>query len=178
MKAIALATLTSTALLCAACFVERPSQSFECSDNADCSGFAENRQCRSGYCVVPNCPSDCTSCDEEAQTCLVECSSSASCGNVICPSGWDCTINCIGGNACNDVDCFSGSRCAITCSGTDACRTVDCSSACKCDLACAAGACDTPDCPTVGNGTNQVQCTADGSPTGTCDSSPPGCTSC
>ncbi|HEY5926347.1 MAG TPA: hypothetical protein VIV11_31895 [Kofleriaceae bacterium] len=71
------------------------------------------------------------------------------------------------------------SKCAITCSGADACETVDCSTACKCDLSCATGACNTPDCPTVGNGTNLMHCTSDGTTTGTCDSAhAAGCTKC
>ena len=159
------------ALLCAlavaACFVDRPSQAFECATTADCES---GRQCTSGYCVVPNCPADCTTCDEAARTCQVECTTADSCGNVTCPSGWDCTINCVGGNACLDIDCLTGSKCSITCTGTDACETVDCSSACKCDLVCASGACNTPDCPSVGNGANQVRCTSDGTATGICDS--------
>ena len=178
MKAVTLGVVVGAALL-AACFVERPSKTYECQTTADCAGFDDNRTCVSGYCVVSNCPGDCTSCDENAQTCVVECTSANSCGSVTCPAGWDCTINCVGGNACSDIDCFSGSRCAINCVGADACETVDCSSACKCDLNCVAGACNTPDCPTVGNGANQVECTNDGTDTGMCDSAhASGCTKC
>jgi hypothetical protein len=178
MTVRALAAVMSATLI-AACFVDRPSHTFECQTTADCARFDDNRQCRGGYCIVPNCPADCTECDEDARTCLVECSTGDSCGNVTCPSGWDCTINCIGTNACNDVDCLAGSKCTVTCAGSGACDAVDCRAACRCDLTCAAGACDTPVCPTVGMGANQVRCTSDGTSAGTCDSSrASGCTKC
>ncbi|HEX5061696.1 MAG TPA: hypothetical protein VFV99_20155, partial [Kofleriaceae bacterium] len=132
-----------------------------------------------GYCVVSSCPRDCTECDEVEKTCTAECTSAASCNNVTCPTGWDCTIHCTGANACADITCESDSKCAITCSGTDACETVFCTAACKCDLDCAAGACNTPSCPTVGNGGNQVQCTTDGTNTSNCDSGhAAGCATC
>jgi hypothetical protein len=174
---------TSAALLVAAllvaCFVERPSDSFKCSTQADCMGLDGNRVCTSGFCVVPNCPSDCTTCDEAKKTCLAECTSSTSCGQVTCPSGWTCTINCTGGNACADVDCAAGSTCIVTCSGTDACETVDCGAACACDLTCATGACNAPNCPTVGNGANLMRCTTDGTQNANCDSAhAAGCTRC
>lgn len=178
MRPATLGALLGAALL-AACFVDRPSDSFKCSTNTDCAGYDDNRLCKSGFCVVPNCPSDCTDCDEELKTCTADCTSSESCGSVTCPSGWTCTITCTGGNACSNIDCLSGSKCTIACNGTDACETVDCSASCSCDLDCAIGdACNTPDCPVVGNGANQVQCTSDGTSTGACDSSPSGCAKC
>jgi hypothetical protein len=168
-----------SAALIAACFVERPSETFECGTTADCAKFDDDRQCRGGYCVVPNCPPDCTECDEEARTCLVQCTTSESCGNVTCPSGWDCTINCAGGSACSDIQCLSGSKCSVTCSGVNGCDTIDCADACSCDVVCAAGSCEVPDCPSVGQGANQVQCTTDGTTTSNCDSShASGCTKC
>src|SRR5215510_13238400 len=95
----------------AACFVDRPTEQFTCKTTADCSGFPENRQCVSGFCVVPNCPSDCTTCDEELKTCTADCSTGDTCGFVTCPSGWTCTINCNGDNACDNVTCQGGSTC-------------------------------------------------------------------
>jgi len=178
MKAVTLGIVAGAALI-AACFVDRPSKAFECQTTADCAGFDDNRQCSAGYCVVSNCPRDCTTCDEQARTCAIECTSDNSCGSVTCPDGWDCAINCLGANACNDVDCYGGSSCTINCSGFNACETVDCSFACKCDLICADGACNVPSCPTVGNGANRVYCTDDGTPAGICDSAhASGCTKC
>ena len=171
MRTGTLGALLGGAIVFAACFIERPSETLECSSNDDCVGFADNRQCQSGYCVVPNCPDDCTSCDEAARTCNVDCTSDERCsGTITCPSGWSCTINCDGEGACDDVQCNSGSRCNITCSDTGSCDHVDCNDACQCDLACALGACDSFSCPTRGNGANQVTCTQDGTTATPCDS--------
>ena len=158
--------------LLAACFVDRPSQSFECTTSATCTN---GRVCKSGYCVEPMCPSDCTSCDEDKQTCIVECTSGDDCGNVNCPNGWTCNINCVGGGACNDINCASGSKCNITCTGDSACQDISCRDACSCDLQCVGDfACDTYSCP--GNGANR--CSVDGTTDTPCDSSPAGCTKC
>lgn len=178
MKASTLGAVLSTALI-AACFVDRPSNGYECTTTADCADFDDNRQCSGGYCVVPNCPSDCTSCDEGARTCAIDCTSADDCGSVTCPGGWDCTINCVGDGACNNVTCTAGASCEITCTGSGACNNIDCDAACKCDLECAAGACDTPVCPSVGNGANRVYCTSDGTDGANCDSAhAAGCTKC
>jgi hypothetical protein len=178
MKSLGLGALMSAALF-AACFVDRPTGALECTSNADCAGFDDNRQCVAGYCVVSNCPSDCTECDEAQQTCLAECTSADSCGSVTCPSGWTCTIHCTGTNACSDINCQNGSHCTVSCAGTGACETVSCANACTCDLACEGDACNTPECPVVGNGANQVHCTSDGTDTGTCDSAhAAGCAKC
>ena len=167
------------AALFAACFVDRPSEAYACKTDADCVGFTDGRQCKSNYCVIPNCPADCSSCDEADKLCTADCTSADSCGSVTCPSGWTCTINCTGGNACSDITCLSGSKCDVVCSGTDACENVNCTAACKCDLTCGAGECGTPTCPQVGNGTNAVRCTTDGTNTGMCDSAhAAGCTKC
>ena len=171
MRTTSLGGVLSAAVAIAACFVDRPSESLECSTTDDCAALADNRQCQSGYCVVPNCPDDCTSCDENARTCNVDCTTDERCADTItCPSGWTCTITCTGDNACDDVQCNSGSRCDIACSGTGACEQIDCDNACQCDLACAAGACNGFSCPTRGNGANQVTCTEDGTTATPCDS--------
>jgi len=178
MQARTLGALMSAALV-AACLVDRPTEKYACSTTADCAGFSDNRVCKSNFCVIPSCPADCPMCDEDQKLCPVDCTSAAGCGSVTCPTGWTCTINCTGGNACNNITCEAGSHCAITCTGTDACETVDCSAACKCDLTCATGACNTPRCPVVGNGANQVECTTDGTNTASCDSAhAAGCTKC
>jgi hypothetical protein len=158
-------------LVVTACFIDRPSQSFECATSTDCS---DGRVCRSGYCVVPMCPSDCTSCDEGQRTCLVECTSGDNCGSVSCPTGWDCTISCIGDGACNDIDCDNGAKCNITCTGDNACDDIDCRDACSCDLQCIGTACNSWSCPIQG----QTRCTSDGTVDSPCDSAPAGCAKC
>lgn len=179
MKAVTLGALMCAAALIAACFVDRPSEAFQCTTTADCASLGGNRQCMDNYCVVVNCPSDCSSCDIAAKTCTAECTTADRCGSVDCPAGWTCTINCTGSNACNNVTCPAGSTCAIACTGANACDNVSCEDACKCDLTCAAGACNTPTCPAVGNGANRVECTSDGTATGNCDSAhAPGCAKC
>lgn len=171
MRSTTFGVLSISAIAIAACFVDRPSEALECASDADCTDLGENRQCEGGYCVVPNCPDDCTSCDEAARTCNVDCTTDARCnGTVTCPSGWTCTITCDGEGACDDVQCSSGSRCNIACNGTDACDFIDCDNACQCDLACVPGACDGFSCPTRGNGANQVTCTEDGTTATACDS--------
>ena len=149
MKASVLAIVLGSSII-AACLVDRPSTSFECSTQADCT---DGRSCTGGYCVVSECPSDCTSCDEAAMTCQVQCTGADDCnGTIDCPSGWTCTINCVGDGACNDIQCASGLKCVITCTGDNACEDVDCSDACACDLACIGAACGSMSCPAVGAG--------------------------
>lgn len=170
MKASTLGGVLAASFI-VACFVDRPTDELACSVDADCSGGSEFRKCSAGYCVVPQCPSDCTSCDEAARSCIIDCSSAGDCdGTIDCPAGWDCTINCIGDGACNDIVCASDSRCTIACSGFNACGDVQCSSACQCDVDCAVGACESMSCPAVGGGGNQVRCTADGTVGAECDS--------
>ena len=170
MKAVGGAALF--VLVIVACTVNRPSEGFTCATDADCT---DNRKCDSGYCVMQNCPADCTSCSEAAKTCIMECSTASSCGSVTCPNGWTCAINCIGAGACTDVSCAGGSKCSINCSGNGACNNISCKDACKCDLQCANGACDTITCPTASGG---EKCTTDGSGGSPCLSSPAGCTKC
>lgn len=171
MRALAGAALS--VLVIVACTVNRPSDSYTCATDTDCT---DNRHCSSGYCVIQNCPSDCTTCNETAKTCTMECSNADSCGNVNCPTGWTCTINCIGDGACNDVSCAGGSKCSINCSGAGACADISCRDACKCDLQCASGACAAISCPT--GATPNDKCTTDGSIGSPCLSSPAGCTKC
>jgi hypothetical protein len=170
MRARTLAGLMAATSI-VACLIDRPSESLTCSTSADCADLTGLHVCTSGYCVVPNCPEDCTACDENLRTCTVDCSSADDCsGTVTCPSGWTCTINCVGDGACADVECQNGSRCAIACSGTGACEDLRCSSACRCDVDCAAGACTSMTCPVRGNGANQIRCTTDQTTATECDS--------
>jgi hypothetical protein len=179
MRALVLGGILGSALI-AACFIERPSENLDCSVTADCESLGADRRCVDGFCVVPNCPADCSSCNETMRTCLVECSDADDCDTSIsCPSGWTCTINCNGDSACNDIVCNSGARCTITCNGAGSCGDVNCDSACQCDVTCAAGACDSTSCPTRGNGANQVHCTEDGTVSTPCDSArAASCASC
>lgn len=153
------------------CFIDRPSEELTCGTTADCAGLSDRHQCMSGYCLVPNCPPSCTSCNETAMTCQVDCTTEAACaGPITCPMGWTCTVSCVGGGACQDVECENGASCDITCSGAGACGAIQCASACACDVACAAGACTSMACPERGGGGNQVQCTVDGLAGTECDS--------
>ncbi|HUS29552.1 MAG TPA: hypothetical protein VMZ53_13660 [Kofleriaceae bacterium] len=160
------------ALSIAACFVHRPSDELVCSSDADCM---DGRKCTSGYCVVPQCPSDCDGCDEAGKSCTMNCSSNDDCNSVNCPSGWTCIINCIGDGACDDVSCSSGSHCTITCTGDGACNDISCRDACECDLLCSGTACDAISCPQTSGG---IKCTTDGTIGSPCLSTAAGCTKC
>ncbi len=154
-----------------ACFVDRPTEELACTSNSQCTRFDPLRVCAGGYCVEPDCPDDCTACDEAAKTCQVDCTSTDDClGQITCPTGWDCTINCVGDGACNDIECQTGAKCTIACTGDNACSDIRCSSACQCDLDCVGTACEAMACPVIGNGANQVRCTADGTTATECDS--------
>jgi hypothetical protein len=179
MRASVLALISSGTLI-VACRVDRPSETLTCGTTADCAELAGDRVCMEGYCIVQNCPDDCSECNETARTCTVDCNAPDDCDTQItCPSGWTCTINCNGDGNCNDIMCTDNSRCTIHCNGTNACDDIDCDNACLCDLTCAAGACDTVSCPTRGNGANQVLCTVDGTTATPCDSSrAASCASC
>jgi len=180
MKASTLGALMAAASI-AACFVDRPSQAFECDTDEACAGFPDNRVCSSGYCVIAQCPALCPQCDEGTKSCPIDCTTTDDCGTVTCPAGWSCSINCVGPNACGNIICQPGSKCAVACSGLDACETLDCDTACQCDLTCdqAGGACNPPSCPVVGNGANQMECTVGGIAGANCQSTrAAGCTKC
>lgn len=183
MRTLLLGAVMSVATM-VACLVDRTSEAFECTSQAQCdTRFPDDdRQCTGGYCIVPDCPDDCTSCDETTNVCNIDCTSVDECfGTITCPPGWHCLINCDGDGACNDISCESGSECDIVCTGFDACGDVTCDDACRCDVTCdeLGGACDSMTCPTIGNGANQVRCTTDGTVDGECDSArAPGCARC
>jgi hypothetical protein len=122
---------------------------FECSGPSDCNG---GRQCVDGLCVDPNapdargpdgsmprpdaepeCPPQCTACDPEERTCVIDCSiDNTNCdGMVTCPEGFACDIRCNIQNSCrNGVSCIAAKSCVISCSGTSACRDVTCAGVC------------------------------------------------
>jgi hypothetical protein len=179
-------------VLLAGCSVNRKSDQFACGSNGDCK---DNRICDRGFCIEQSCPSPCTSCDNVAMTCEVDCAG-RSCGTVHCPSGYTCTINCEGNNACNSVQCGDGTACTVTCDGVMACRRIDCgtkacnitcgatanscpnigcSDSCKCDVSCnGANVCGSMSCPD-----NGTLCTQGGVAGAPCSSSfAPSCSSC
>jgi hypothetical protein len=170
MRALTLSAVLGGVLV-TACLVDRPSETLVCATAADCAGFTDNRVCTGGFCVVSNCPGDCTSCNEALSTCQIDCTSANDCaGTVTCPAGWDCTISCVGDGACNDVICAAETECTISCVGAGACGDVDCSNACRCDLDCMGGACASMACPERGGGNNAVTCTVDSTAATECDS--------
>src|SRR5689334_7592437 len=119
MTARTLGALMGAALF-VACFVDRPTETYACSNDTDCASFSDGRVCRSNFCVLSSCPEDCPACDPQQHTCPIDCTSSSSCGAVTCPAGWTCTINCTGGNACSNIVCEANSKCSIKCSGSAA----------------------------------------------------------
>jgi hypothetical protein len=169
MRTSTLATILVTAMAVAlSCSIDRKSASLTCDTDDDCSLL---QTCTTGYCVDRNCPVSCTSCDENLRTCEVDCTTGACTGMVDCPSGWSCTIDCSATGACGDIVCHDNSSCTIACAGDGACGDIACADACQCDLECVGSACGGKSCPVRGNGGNRVDCTADQTSTGVCDSS-------
>src|SRR5678815_1332889 len=134
---IRVAIIAAVAAIAAAgaCSIDHRSGDFACTKQSDCNG---GRVCDDGFCTDPNaadaptdrpdaadghadaneCPSECTSCNPEAHTCVIDCNAGANCdAQVTCPSGYTCDIRCNVGNSCrNGVDCQSSKGCSITCS--------------------------------------------------------------
>jgi hypothetical protein len=131
MRAAVFAMLATFAI--ASCWVSRKTSDFTCDVDTDCMG---GRKCDRGYCVEEPCPGDCTSCDNNAKTCLVECTSDHHCGSVDCPDGYQCTVQCMAPNACNNVRCHDATSCTVMCSGANACDEVDCNGADACGVTC------------------------------------------
>lgn len=176
---IGLGSLSTTS-----CLVTRRSEGYACDGDGDCTS---GRVCDRGYCVPATCPSVCTSCDLTDKTCSIVCSSSNTCGAVVCPPGYDCTIKCSNPNACSAIDCRASAGCDITCSGqsacgpitcgpqacqidctsTGACSEVNCVDSCQCDIKCNNNACPTSSCPQPGG----LLCTEDGTAATPCASS-------
>lgn len=193
---VVLAAAGLAALATPSCFVHRVTDDFACGSSSECGS---GRVCEQGYCVdgatTVICPSPCQSCDLDAKTCRIDCTSGRPCGNVHCPAGYDCTIRCTNSGACGDVDCAqahgcdvdcSGSSacgnlncgtgaCAVRCSGALACPSVDCAASCKCDVTCnnTALSCPVMSCPMA-----LGPCTQQGSSGAPCSSDPPGCDVC
>lgn len=173
----------------ASCLVDRVTSDYACEGQSDCTA---DRICDSGYCVVPVCPSECSSCSVAERTCQITCNNANRCGAVTCPDGYDCTISCTATGACDSVNCRNGTACDITCSSNNACGNITCGTgacdvkcttpnacdavacgeSCACDVTCADGNCGGTTCPAADT------CTVDGTPATVCESSVGGCNTC
>lgn len=156
-----LALAIAALVVASSCLVNRRSEDFECTSQAQCDPLG--RVCTEGFCVKPDCPDGCDTCDPVAMSCGIDCSTSNKCGGTVsCPAGYDCTIQCTGVNACNDIRCEDGARsCAITCSGNNACDNITCAGGAACTVTCSDGECSSVDC--VDACSCELIC-----PTGTC----------
>lgn len=212
-----IAALFLAVVTVSSCSVKHPSEQYECDTQADCDALGDGRTCMDGLCVggsgggkkdagvvdaarpdaqlppdAATCPSQCTSCDLTAKTCVIDCAVNpqACLPQVICPAGFACNIKCSSPNSCrNGVSCVMGTacniectsfgscrnvqcglgRCRVNCAGGDSCRGVSCGQSCACDVLCPDPArcenviCTSPTCDTFSGG---------------CTSQRPGCTTC
>jgi hypothetical protein len=199
------------ALAAAGCSVNHRSGDFTCERQADC---ATGRACIEGFCVAlqadasvqdanvvidappPDanlCPTQCTSCSNDAKTCTIDCrlNGGACNGPVKCPEGWNCNVLCSTTNACRSgITCPADRSCNITCSGRmscakfecgsgpcnvdctgmESCTELSCGKACACDITCVTTAacngltCKSEDCAL------QRGCTSLSLPTTVCNS--------
>jgi hypothetical protein len=144
------------------CTVQRVSDGYTCSSNADC---ALDRVCTQGYCVIGQnplldaprpdaavCPAICNNtCDFTKGTCMIVGTGS---GNIACPAGWHCNIECGTAGACGTLNCTNAASCTIECTANNACLGITCGTK-NCDVTCTGhAACGNINC-TSGN------CTAD-----------------
>ena len=114
------------------CSVNRVSDGYACTDNAQC---ANDRVCSQGYCVIGQrpvdarpldaavCPAACDSCDFQTTTCTITGTGS---GNLTCPTGWNCDINCGTTGACGTISCTNAASCNIDCTADMACLGITC----------------------------------------------------
>jgi hypothetical protein len=160
LAVIALGSLSSTS-----CFVDRLSDRYTCTSDAQCM---DGRTCNNGYCVQSPCPTACSSCDVAAKICNINCTQNRPCGDVQCPDGYDCRIDCSRAGSCGRITCGPG-PCDISCTGAGACPSIDCTSSCACDVRCnnAVGVCPDVSCPMVLG----TACTDSGMAGAPCDSS-------
>jgi hypothetical protein len=175
---LAICALAALVLGATACQVNHRSGDFACTPQIAC---AAGRSCIDGFCVVPQldaglpidgaprpgadaaiaCPSQCSSCDLDQHSCLIDCTADPdTCRDqVICPPGWDCNVRCSTANSCQKgVSCDGTTACTIACSGRQSCRDVACDGGkTSCDITCTgAGSCDGVRC---GGGSCNVGCT-------------------
>lgn len=160
--------LALAVLALAGCLVSRASESFTCTDTAQCE---TGRVCSQGYCVVDegsSCPDVCNAgCIPGQRECSVVCNAVTDCGAIECPEGWECDIVCDGPGACGDIHCANNADCYLTCitssscgaivcgngvcdvscNDTNACGPIDCANACACDVDCDLGDCGPQICP-------------------------------
>jgi hypothetical protein len=178
MKQLAFAWLALVALafaIAGSCAIDHRSGSFECAKTSDCD---PPRVCSDGLCIVPAgaidaptdgvkdgavdaaaaCPPQCTSCNREQMTCIIDCALNGGCNSpVTCPAGWNCNIKCSTPDACRSgINCQSAESCDVTCSGNRACRNLTCGGG-PCNVTCNG----TNSCANIGCGTDRctVNCT-------------------
>jgi len=154
LLAVWIAAIVVALVAVGSCSIEHRTGALVCETQADCPS---DRLCREGYCIFTGpidagvdsskdgppdalaCPRECTSCDLEMMTCLIDCDKTT-CTNanvpVKCPAGWDCTINCSTQNSCRNLDCTQGHSCTVTCKGVSSCRDAICGNDRPCDFTC------------------------------------------
>ncbi len=193
------------------CSINHRSGDYTCTKQQDC---AAGRTCQDGFCVLTmqldsgvgkidapkqpppdagdSCPSQCTSCDTVAKTCVVDCAVNPNTcnGPVVCPTGYACDIRCTttsscrsgvnclnatsckldcsGSESCRNVACGTG-KCNVDCAGTGSCRGIGCAQSCACDVTCHAGAlCTSITCPSGCFNTGLPGCTSQAPMCNTC----------
>lgn len=180
MKLVALwlAVVVIAAAAAGSCSVSHRSGDFACENANDCR---DDRICSDGFCVLrrpvdagvdprpdapppppidagPVCPAQCTSCDVDTKSCIVNCAvdDELCTRRITCPAGWSCDIACSRRGSCNStVDCTDATACTISCSAAQTCANVTCGdTACKLDCT-GTDSCLNVDC---GSGTCDVRC--------------------
>ncbi len=162
MKIVAawLVALSFAVVIASSCSINHKSDDYACQQQSDCDA---GRECISGFCVVTgttpndaridapgdrpkdapapdsqNCPAQCTSCNTNENTCIIDCAQT-DCGNdpIVCPPGYRCDIRCSTSGACDEgIDCSDAESCNITCSGPGSCQGVNCAGAADCTATC------------------------------------------
>jgi len=184
-------------VLVASCTINRPSQSLECSTQADCAALP-GRICTSGYCVVGTlppdarlldafeCPAVCNGGCDTSMSPIVCSVTGANGGSITCPTGFRCNIDCAQPGACGAIDCTNAApgqtlgllACDIDCVAAGSCGSITCGNQ-NCDVTCTgAGACGNISCA-AGNCTatcsggaaacGSLNCTGTGNCIRTCD---------
>ena len=151
--------LTVVFALAASCSLTHRSGDFACTSSTDCNS---GRECVNNVCVVSGtaidapmtsgdaphgdaataCPAQCSSCNTETHTCIIDCSITNSCANpVACPQmgNWSCDVKCNVEGVCrNGVTCGTGTNagaCKVECTSRNTCQEVTCGTP-RCDIAC------------------------------------------
>jgi len=212
MKWLVLLALQVTVVfaLATSCSISKKSGDFACTKQTDCN---DGRVCSDGFCVISGtqeidaatpgdghagdsgngCPSQCSSCNVQTKSCVIDCAAGANCNDIACPAGWSCdvkcnvegacragisctgstgcTIECTAKNTCAGIVCGTG-PCDVECSGVQSCRQVTCGPSCACDVRCTGS----QSC-TQGIACTSVACRTSATAPG-CTSEPLACHSC